>query len=358
MASAGPALLRLDLEPATRVDLIDVTAALRAEFGDVLKAYRKALYCSHHTTAGYFEQPFANRLGNRREHLDRLLSAFGRVFPPGAEYLHDKIELRTELSDEQKKTEPLNADSHLTFIGSGLRNCVTYVNRPEEPVYFVDLDGVSVNGEIARRRRTTVLAFDREEPLAEIALDVPLSGHRINAVNLRDPRLGLFERLDEAVRRSGVERGRVDLALAPDEPAAGLTVNEYETLLMRHDLAEVLKDPLRYVAATGRKALANPRAIPGRALQYARYDFVRLFNELLDAVGARESLLEKILARFLAVPANRFLRLKRSVSLLVAPGPDGRPGIVQGTYQSPILVQWRKAEGGRRRMVATVSRFE
>lgn len=358
MTSAGPALLRLDLEPASRVDLIDVTARIRAEFGDVLQAYRKALYCSHHTTAGYFEQPFANRFEHRREHLDRLLSAFGRVFPPGAEYLHDKLELRSELSEEQKKTEPLNADSHLTFIGSGLANCVTYVNRPEQPVYFVDLDGVSVNGDIARKRRTTVLAFDREEPVAQLDLDVPLSGHAINAVNLRDPRLGLFERLDEAVRASGVERGRVDLTLARDEPAAGLTVNEYETLLMRHDLAEVLKDPLRHVAATGLKALANPRAIPGRALQYARYDFVQVFNELLDAVGARETLLERVLARFLAVPANRFLRLKRTVSLLVAPGPCGRPGIVQGTYQSPILVQWRRAEEGRRRMTATVARFE
>jgi len=36
------------------------------------------------------------------------------------------MELRTELSDAQRKVEPRNADSHLTYIGAGLRNCVTY----------------------------------------------------------------------------------------------------------------------------------------------------------------------------------------------------------------------------------------
>ena len=45
----------------------------------------------------------------------------------------------------------------------------------------------------------------------------------------------------------------------------------------------------------------------------------------------------------LAVPAARFFRMRRSVSLLVAEGPDGVTGIVEGTYQSPILVQWQHA---------------
>ena len=36
-----------------------------------------------------------------------------------------------------------NADSHLTFIGSGMRNCVTYRNQPLAPVYFIDLDGTN-----------------------------------------------------------------------------------------------------------------------------------------------------------------------------------------------------------------------
>ena len=36
------------------------------------------------------------------------------------------------------------------------------------------------------------------------------------------------------------------------------------------------------------------------------------------------------------------------VSLLVSERPDGTTGIVEGTYQSPILVQWRRAPQQRR----------
>jgi len=52
---------------------------------------------------------------------------------------------------------------------------------------------------------------------------------------------------------------------------------------------------------------------------------------------------EKVMARTLAVPAARFFRMRRSVSLLVSTGDDGTPGIVEGMYQSPILVQWQHA---------------
>ena len=41
-----------------------------------------------------------------------------------------------------KPREPLNADSHLAFMAGALRTCVTYRNRPNEPVCFIDLDGV------------------------------------------------------------------------------------------------------------------------------------------------------------------------------------------------------------------------
>ena len=49
------------------------------------------------------------------------------------------------------------------------------------------------------------------------------------------------------------------------------------------------------------------------------------------------------MARTLAVPAARFFRMRRSVSLLVSDCPGGTTGIVEGTYQSPILVQWQNA---------------
>ena len=71
------------------------------------------------------------------------MKVFQTIFPEGAGYEHDKLHLRTELSDEQRRSEPQNADSHLAFIGAGLRNCVTYITRPNEPVYLVDLDGVN-----------------------------------------------------------------------------------------------------------------------------------------------------------------------------------------------------------------------
>ena len=64
---------------------------------------------------------------------------------------HDRLALRTELSDAQRQDEPQNGDSHLTFIGAGLQNCVTYVNRPGMPVYFIDLDGMYHN--VRRNRR-------------------------------------------------------------------------------------------------------------------------------------------------------------------------------------------------------------
>ena len=49
------------------------------------------------------------------------------------------------------------------------------------------------------------------------------------------------------------------------------------------------------------------------------------------------------MARTLAVPASRFFRMHRSVNLLLSADNDGQPSIVEGTYQSPILVQWQNA---------------
>jgi hypothetical protein len=133
------------------------------------------------------------------------------------------------------------------------------------------------------------------------------------------------------------------VTLDPTERGSALTVNEYETLLMRYDLAEVLRNPLRFVAEKSRHALADPLAVPNKALGYAKYDMVRVLNKGLDALGLRGSFIEKAMARTLAVPASRFFRMQRTVSLLVSAGEDGEPNIVEGTYQSPILVQWQNA---------------
>ena len=37
--------------------------------------------------------------------------------------------------------------------------------------------------------------------------------------------------------------------------------------------------------------------------------------------------------------------------------PPGRGGIVAGTYQSPILIQWHRAPGGTRTVDVTLREF-
>ena len=86
----------------------------------------------------------------------------------------------------------------------------------------------------------------------------------------------------------------------------------------------------------------NPMAIPRKAKGYAKYDLVQFLNEFLDAAGLGESLLEKLIHKFMAFPASRFLRMKRSISLLAAQETEGVK-FVEGTYQSPILVQWKRS---------------
>ena len=222
-------------------------------------------------------------------------------------------------------------------------------------MYFVDLDGTNEN--VVRKRRTRLLAFDREELVERTTCDVPVSGHPIDSVNLADPRVGVMPLIDTLLARHGVAKGRVDIALSPGEHDAGVTVNEYETLLMRHDLAEVLADPLRFLARTGRNALANPGAFAQKSWGYAKYDLVQVMNELMDALRISSSAVERLLARAMAVPARRKLRLKRTVSMLVSDRDGGRGRLVKGTYQSPILIQWGGAEGRRRTLEVTLTRF-
>jgi hypothetical protein len=203
-----------------------------------------------------------------------------------------------------------------------------------------------------------VLGYSSEEPVAHARLTVPVSGHAVDSVNLKDPQLGIYEQCTALVETHRVTKGRIRLTLAPGERHAGLTVNEYETLLMRHDLREVLRDPLRFMAEKAGHMLGNPRAIPAKTLDYAKYDLVRVFNQLVDALGLRESMVESVLSRAIAMPASRFLRMKRSVSLLVSDrNMPGRGAIVEGTYQSPILVQWHRGARRSRMLDLTLTRF-
>ena len=349
--AAEPLDLTLELAPRARFDIVDLRSRFAAEH-DSLRAYPHCLYWSFHTTAGFLDRSLVARLSAKN--IPTYVDAFRTIFPEGAGYHHDRLEERQDLDAEQRAVEPRNADSHLAFIASGLRNCVTHPNRQGETVFFVDLDGV--NEGRPRRRLTRLIAFSRERVIRATRIEVPVSGHPIDSVNLKDPRLGIYAQLEDFVSAAGVPKGRLRVSLDPTERHSALTVNEFETLLMKHDLADVLRNPLRFVAETSRHALANPRAVPAKTLGYAKYDFVRVLNQGLDTLGLRGSIVEKVLARTLAVPAARFFRMRRSVSLLVSQCPDGRPGIIEGTYQSPILVQWQHA--ARQSRVLNVSLTE
>jgi hypothetical protein len=350
--ASSPAEIRLRLKPSRRFEAIDVNERISAEAGDLLRRYSRTLYCSLHTTAGYLDQSLAGRMHHQRGRLAQFFDAWHALFPPDADYRHDQMELRSELSDAQKETEPKNADSHLTFIGSGMRNCVTYRNQPLAPVYFIDLDGT--NGEARRERRTTIVAYDQERVVARESFVVPVSHHPIDSVNLGDPRLGLVERINELLAATGLEKGRVDISLRPSERNVGLTVNEYETMLMRHDLVEVLKDPLKFAAQRGRHMIDDPLAIPTKTLNYAKYDFPRLLNSLMEALRWDHSVLERTMAKLMAVPASRLLRSRRVTFLAAHDAAHGRPLLVRGTYQSPILVQWQPADERSRSVEITI----
>jgi thiamine phosphate synthase YjbQ (UPF0047 family) len=349
-----PLDLTLVVAPQARFDVMELRSRLPLGDREALAPYPYCLYWSAHTTAGFLDRSLAARLGAAR--VPTYVDALRRIFPEGAGYAHDRLEQRHDLSVAERAVEPRNADSHLAFIAGGLRPCVTYPNRSDEPVCFVELDGV--NEGRPRRRVTRVIGFHREAIVANTRIDVPMSRHPIESINLKDPRLGIYDRLAEFVARAGVGTGRLHLALDPGERHAALTVNEFETLLMQHDLDAVLRDPLRFVTSQYRSVLANPRAVPGKALGYATYDLVRVLNSSLETLGLQGSIVEKVLARTLAVPAARFFRVQRSVHLLVAEREDGGRGFVEGRYQSPILIQWQRGARAVRSLNVTLTRLE
>lgn len=351
-----PVELNLTIRPQRRFAIIDIAELIRQQVGDQLRPFRKAAYCSFHTTAGYMEQGTCRRLGHSRKQIDPFIRVIKKIFPHNAGYFHDRMQLRAELSEGEKKTEPVNADSHLTFIAAGLKNCVTYIHRPEEPVYFIELDGMYKH--YVRSRCTAVMAYNRAEIVHRGRVEIPVVGsHAIDAFNLKDPHYGLFATLADWLRQCGIDKGCIDIRLAPEEKHVGMTVNEYETLLMRNDLPEALSDPLRYVLQRGKRLLQHPASIPGKMHAYATYDSLRFYNELLDQVPVGRSVIDRIFS-VLSTPAQRILRLKRHIRLLVSDRTEaGADRILQGTYQSPILVQHQPAAAGVRTLDVTLRRF-
>ena len=355
MIGTQPTELTLTLAPQRRFEAIDVNQRINVEFGDLLRRHRRALYTSFHTTAGYLDQSLSVRLHHRHDLVSQFFRAFHALFPQGGEYRHDQMHLRSELTDEQKVVEPRNGDSHLTFIGAGMRNCVTYRTRPDSPVYFIELDGKT--DALSRRRKTTVVAYDHDEIVARTSIVIPVSKHPIDSINLADPRLGVLERVNEIVARAGVEKARVDLVVHQSERNVGLTVNEYETLLMQHDLVEVLRNPMRFARAKAGSMMNDPLAIPGKTLNYAKYDVVHVLNSLMEALRLDQGSFERLVAKVMSLPARRFLRSRRVSFLAGSDCSSTVPQLLRGTYQSPILVQWQPAEKQERHIDIVVVQF-
>ena len=341
----APVEFDLELFPRARVDVIDVRRLVSQRFGDGLNAYPKALCCSFHTTAGYLDQGLATRLVHSRGGVMSYINVFRTMFPEGAGYEHDKIDRRTELTEAQKPEEPRNADSHLAFMAGALRTCVAYRNRPSEPVCFIDLDGVH-DGK-PRKRRTSVLGYSNEEPVAQARIVVPVSRPRRG---LGQPEESPARHLRAVPAARGAARrpeGAYPAVAGSGRAQRRADRQRVRDLLMRHDLSEVLRDPLRFMVEKAGHMLGNPRAIPAKTLDYAKYDLVRVFNQLLDAVGLHESMVESVLARAIAMPASRFLRMKRSVSLLVSDrqGPAGQDRRRHLSEPNPRAVAPRQPPG-------------
>ena len=196
-----PSEIRLTVVPRNRFQAINVIPQIADEF---FGQYQQALFCSLHTTAGYLRQSVSTRLQHSHDLLHHFFRAFHSLFPQGAEYRHDRMELRTELSDDQKVLEPHNGDSHLTFMGAGMSNCATYRLDRRTPVYFIELDGTQASGDSSRERQTLIVGFDRQRVADEVLVTVPVSKHPIDSINLADPKLGVLDRVNEVIRRVGV----------------------------------------------------------------------------------------------------------------------------------------------------------
>ena len=102
----------------------------------------------------------------------------------------------------------------------------------------------------------------------------------------------------------------------------------------------------------------DPRTLPAKALNFAQFDALQVLNKLMDTTRLRESMLERVVNRALALPVSHFLRMKRGFSLPVLDRRgDGSGEIGWGTYQSPILVQWKGTQQRTRALDVKLVRF-
>lgn len=360
----------LTLNPQRRLDIIDVTQKLVENLDAKFDGYLRLLFCSLHTTAGYLHEQLATKLGPERQSIDAYVRSAQRLFPEGAPYWHDQMHLRDELSEEQRKHEPLNADSHLSYICLGLANCVTYSNNLRAPIHFIDLDG-KFNGS-TRSRKSWIVGYNATDCIHESIIEIPIPPKHAQAINLTGSDINLLGPIQRLIHQHKIHRGLVTIDLDEDEKYAGLTVNEFETLLVEKDLITALLDPLRYVVRNSPKLLRDPLSIPSKAQKFLTSELKRIVPEVLNTASRNVSRLEYIVERLgfqvdfleyiidrLAAPSEaRWMNLGRHINLLInSERPDKTGSVYLGTYQSPILIQWRHPDQAVRRLVVRLHRF-
>ncbi len=343
----------LDLSPGSRLDIKNVSPKLGQIDSPSFSSFEKVALCSLHTTAGFLEQSLAAKLGNKPEGVDYLVRSAHRLFPEGAPYWHDRMELRDELTAEQRKHEPLNADSHLAFICLGLCSCALYEFDPNEPIYFIDLDG-EFQGTF-RSRKTLAVGYNEIRCVHEETLPIKIPRKDQYALDLSQH----LSDLQPLVNKHKIHRGLITFELDPSEKNAGITVNEYETLLVERDITDVLKNPLRYMLGHASELVRHPRKLPEKARKMLTYELhlairdglqlasrsVSAIEYMVERLGMRLPLLESVIDRLAAPLETRWMNLGATARFLINAEdeqPQGR--IMTGTYQSPILIQWRRPE--------------
>lgn len=367
MATNKPTLSNtLQLSPRCRIDIQDLSEKLVKIEKGALSSYENILFCSLHTTAGFLEQSFASKLGAHPEGIEWLVRSAHRLFPEGAPYWHDQMDLRSELTSEQRKSEPLNADSHLAFICLGLSNCVLYKSAPETPTYFIDLDG-EFRGTL-RSRKSIVVGYNNTECVYEETLSVPMPDNSPCTLDLSKH----LNHLHALVAKHRIHRGLVSIELASDEKYAGITVNEFETLLVERDIIDVLLNPVKYMLQNGPQLARNPLDLPNKAKNVLTYethlairDGLRLASRSVSAVeymtdrlGIHLPLLESVIDKLATPLEARWMNLGSTARFLINSESAEDPGqIVMGTYQSPILIQWRSPESDVRRLHIRLLQF-
>ncbi|PEN05795.1 hypothetical protein CRI93_11880 [Longimonas halophila] len=308
------------LRPPRRHAVLPVRTAVRRACPAVLHQPQVA-YSAHHTTAGFLDAEARAQTGPSEVAIRRFIAPYRTLFPYGASYQHDQMHLRTELRPEQRRCEPRNADAHLAYIGAGLVACLQ--TEPDEPLALVDMDGVNKETGRHRTRRVTAVGFTEAHTVAGFEVTIPAPPHSVGATSLRDPRLGVIARIHAALAEHAVHLGCVQLALTDDTDNAALVVNEYEKQLMRYDMAQVLRAPRYFQSKERVPAPASPTV-----------------EHHGTGVPAAEE------------PA---LRLHDTVRLLVRPPADnGASRLVQGRYQSPIVLHRTPRE---RTIRVTVMRY-